>query len=208
MDELQLLHRALNELRRSAFGQPSGPEVRALYEHLLPTIRRVVARACIRNGGLGQRADMVAFAEEQVQSIFEHLFERQAYRLCQWRPERGRRKLTGWVAMIAERRVLTAIRSLRRSEGPSLSLVEVEDPGPTVDELVTSRQQLRRIRERVVPGLAERDRRIFGLLFDERQTPRQIADELGMKLNTVHKAMSRIRERIRRAEDDVGGEVQ
>lgn len=108
---------------------------------------------------------------------------------------RGESDLEGWVAVIAMR---TAYRVMRR-RGPESALPELlpADPAPSPGERAERREFLDRL-DAAFRRLGREDFELLRLAFFEECSYREIADALGMPLNSVSPKLIRAQEKLRK----------
>lgn len=103
------------------------------------------------------------------------------------------RSFEGWAYTIAYRTFLDS----RRTSHPANELPrDAEYNAPNPEENVISTQQQAQI-ERYIARLDENYRLIFELRFIEEYSYEEIAERLGMKLNTVKTRIARVRKQMR-----------
>lgn len=166
----------------------------ALMGRLAPVIQKRVAWVLSRRGS-PRRADVLDYTQE----VLVRLWEDEHHILKTWTPDRGA-KLETFVALVAERLVLSALRSGRKSgwrEDPTLG----EDLARKVSDVdleqeVWSRDLLTRLLDRLEEELTPRSRQLFSALFVEELPPEQVAEQLGMSLNALYSWRSRFKARM------------
>ena len=107
-------------------------------------------------------------------------------------------KLRGYLAVIARRRAINALRSAKRAAPLELEDDELPIPAPGPEDDFLRREEYEALRQ-TVDALPEPDRTIFirHYFFYEKTAP--IAEALGLNVNTVQMKLWRGRERLRRA---------
>lgn len=106
------------------------------------------------------------------------------------------RKLRGYLSVIARRRALNALRSRKPQEVPlEDDTVQLPVPGP--EDGSVRREEYAALR-RAVDGLPEPDRTIFIRHYFFYQTTAEIAQAMGINVNTVKMKLKRGRERLQR----------
>ncbi len=196
-DDRRLVERAMSGDSRA---------IRALVDALTPTIQARVARALIRRGSVAGR-DVRQEVEDLVQDVFAYLFDSDGKVLRQWEPEKGM-GLRGFVGLITERRVASALRSPKRSpftrEEPTATAdadgVSIEPAAPAHDgpeRVALNRDAMRTVVERMERALSPMGFRVFRLLFCEERSPVDVQEELGLSADAVYAWRSRIRKTAR-----------
>ena len=108
---------------------------------------------------------------------------------------RGTSDLEGWVAIIAMR---TALHIMRRS-APEAALPEIlpAAPTPAPGERADRAEFLNRL-DAAFRKLTEEERRLLRLAFFEEKSYKDIADSLGMPLNSVSPTLIRAKEKLKK----------
>ncbi len=104
-------------------------------------------------------------------------------------------KLKGYLAVIARRRALNALRDVRQALPLEEDTVQIPAPGPE-SELI--RRETYTALRRTVDDLPEPDRTIFLRHYYFYQSTAEIADAMGINVNTVQSRLRRGRENLRR----------
>lgn len=192
------------KLARDDVGRVLGGDVaarRRFVTALLPIVHVRVARTLLRRRGADAPAR--AQVEDFAQDVFEYLFRDEGRRLRQWDPERGM-SLENYVGMIAEQRVLAALRTRRHNpwtEEPTCAehLAAALPPQASPDRDVAARQMLERLVDEVRAQLSPKGRQIFQRLVLEDRSVAEVSVELGMSPSALHAWSSRLRKRLREA---------
>jgi RNA polymerase sigma factor (sigma-70 family) len=167
-----------------------------------PVIQARVARGLLlwRQGGNAGR-DVRQEVEDLTQEVFLVLFADDGRVLRSWQPERGL-TLAGFVGLVAERQVASILRSGRRSpwrDDPTLParLDEIAD-GQGPEALVASREQMRRLLDRLTEELSPLGRQLFQLLFLDELAIDDAARQTGLSPEALYAWRSRLRRLCRR----------
>ncbi len=126
-----------------------------------------------------------------------------------WDDYDGRTAFRGWLVGIV-RRVASGYRRAGRRLRNRLERVETPPTPATIETRLLQREQLERI-EAFIESLGTRHREVFVLAELEGLTAPEIAETLGIKLNTVYSRLRVARERFRatmareRAREEQGG---
>lgn len=182
--------------RRALEGDPIA--LRSLVATLTPVIQARVARTLLaRRSRLAGGRSVREEVEDLTQEIFLALFAREARVLRSWEPERGL-SLLNFVGLVAERQVLSFLRSGRRNswkEEPSLTGDELEteapDRGP--EEIAVSREHLSRLLDRLRESLSPLGWRLFDLLFVQELSQSEVQAASGLSADAVYAWRSRLR---------------
>jgi RNA polymerase sigma-70 factor (ECF subfamily) len=179
-------------LNRALSGDPSA--VRELVAKLLPIIQVRVARILARRRTRGAR-DVRQEVEDFAQEVFVALFEADGRVLRAWDPERGL-SLASFCGLVAEREVASILRSGRRSpwtEDATANEDLEEAVGATLEtELgIASRDQLRRLTDRLREELSPRGLELFQRLIVEEESVESVAQSTKMSAAAVYAWRSR-----------------
>src|SRR5687767_9449409 len=136
---------------------------------LTPVVQARVARTLLaRRSRLGSGRDIRQEVEDMSQEVFLSLFTRDAHILRSWQAERGL-SLENFVGMVAERQVVSFLRSGRRNpwkEDPTaVEDLDVTAPDSGPEEVTASREQLSLLLERLREKLSPLGHQLFVLLF-------------------------------------------
>lgn len=169
-------------------------ELRRLVDWLTPVVQERVARL-LASQAPGRR-NLRQELEDLTQEVFMSLFAERARVLRSWRPQRGA-SLRTFVALVAERRVYSLLRSARRSPstaeaGPAsepTSRSSEADP----ERRAESRDELRRLLARLRARLSPLGLRMFELLFVDERSLEEIGRETGLSEQAIYAWRSRLR---------------
>jgi RNA polymerase sigma-70 factor (ECF subfamily) len=179
---------------------------RQLVEALTPTIRASVARELSfrrRRAGRANEHDV----EDITQSVLLRLFTDGGRTLKAWNPARGR-KLESFVALLAQRRTVSVLRSRRQSHS-------VEDPMPAEDldqnaveangpeSRTISRDMLAALVEAVRARSSARGAQVFKLLYLEGMETEDVCAATGLNAAAVYQWKHRLRQLL----DEVAAEL-
>lgn len=170
----------------------------ALVERLMPVVQKRVAWVLSRRPSARRtsRQDVL----DHAQDVFVRLLEPQSKVLEAWDPARGA-SLATFVGLVAERQVLSTLRSGRRGawrEDPTLDgeAPVLVDDGPDLEARTWSRDLLERLLDHLEEELTPRGRQLFVALYVEEAEPEAVAEQLGMSLNALYSWRSRFKARI------------
>ncbi|MEM6794479.1 MAG: sigma-70 family RNA polymerase sigma factor [Acidobacteriota bacterium] len=194
------LEPTLEQLTR-LLDEPQG--LRQLVARLTPVIQMRVAHVLLRQAGARNLAQEV---EDLTQDVFIHLFQEDAKALRGWQPRRGL-SLDSFVALVAERRVYSKLRSARRNPWTEVPCPDehMEGTSREVDpeRRAGSRQQLRRLLAHLKSELSPLGRQMFDLLFVREASHAEVMRLTGLGADAVYAWRSRLRRRaseLRRTE--------
>ncbi len=175
--------------------------LRNLVDALTPTIQSRVARVLLRTGCQGRRGSVRQEVDDLTQEVFVRLFAREGRALRTWDQARGL-TLPHYVGLVAEREVISMLRSKRRSlytERPTeqAQLEASALPDETAEMSMLTRQLATVMCERLQHTLSPLGFRVFELLFREEHSPEAVCSELGMSADALYAWRSRIRKTAR-----------
>jgi len=202
--DLQLIERALSG---------DAAAVRTLVDRLAPVVQKRVACAFLRGGSGGGRG-IRPEVEDATQEVLLSLFSEHGKALRSWSPERGL-SLEGFVGLVAQRQVLSVLRSRRRS--PYTALPRAPED---LDEVrPSSRRSLHRVTEardalsRLAEGLQRRlspvGLDVFERMYVEQQGVEEVSRDTGLSADAIYQWRTRIKRAARetRAELSREGEL-
>lgn len=168
---------------------------RSLVQKLLPIVQARVARTLVRRRG-GSGRDVRQEVEDLAQEVFAALFENQGKILRAWDPERGL-SLASFCGLVAEREAASILRSGRRSPWTEAAteLDELErelDHAKGADAVLSSKEQLARLVERLRESLSPRGLELFHRLVVEEESVESVCKTTGMTADAVYAWRSRI----------------
>ena len=165
---------------------------------LTPVIQARVARTLLaRRSLLASGRDLRQEVEDQSQEVFLALFARDAHILRSWQSERGL-SLENFVGLVAERQVLSFLRSGRRNpwkEDSSLAEDEIDTATPDSDpeEVTANREYLSHLLDRLREELSPLGHRLFQLLFVQELSQTEVQEASGLSADAVYAWRSRLR---------------
>ena len=135
--------------------------------------------------------------EDLSQDVFLALFSRDGYVLRTWQAERGL-SLENFVGLIAERQVLSFLRSGRRNpwkEEPLLASDELDPEAPESgpEAAASSREHLALLLGRLREELSPLGWRLFELLFVREMSQSEVEAATGLSADAVYAWRSRLR---------------
>lgn len=170
---------------------------------LTPVIQARIARTLLayRRGGSAGR-DVHQEVADLAQEVFLMLFINDGKVLRSWQPERGL-TLENFVGLVAERQTVSLLRSGRRSpwkEDPTLEadLDQHAASQPEPEVAAASRDQLRRLLERLKEELSPLGRQLFDLIFVQELDVGEVERKTGLSADAVYAWRSRLRKVARR----------
>jgi RNA polymerase sigma factor (sigma-70 family) len=183
-------------VRRALSGDPTA--LRGLVAALTPVIQARVARTLLaRRYRLAGGRDVRQEVEDLSQDVFLALFSRDGHVLRTWQAERGL-SLENFVGLIAERQVLSFLRSGRRNpwkEDASFTAEELETEAPESgpEETASSREHLALLLDRLREELSPLGWRLFELLFVREMSQSEVEAASGLSADAVYAWRSRLR---------------
>jgi len=193
-------------LRRALAGERSA--VRALIDALAPVVQARVARILLRRRA--PQRDIRQETEDLVQEVLLVLFADSARALRQWDPARGM-SLANFVGLVAEREVISILRSKRRSpwtEEPVLDaeLEKPHDEQPSTERLFEDREALEALLAAIHARLGDRGMLLFQWLVVEGRPVEDICAALGMTPDAVYAWKSRLAKLVREVAKDLASD--
>jgi RNA polymerase sigma-70 factor (ECF subfamily) len=169
-----------------------------LVSALTPVVQARVARTLLaRRTRLAGGRNLRQEVEDLSQEVFLALFSRDGHVLRTWQAERGL-SLENFVGLVAERQVLSFLRSGRRNpwkEDPLLAAEELEPeaPGSGPEEIVASREHLSLLVDRLHEELSPLGWRLFEMLFVQELSQAEVQAASGLSADAVYAWRSRLR---------------
>ena len=191
-------------------GQPPDA-VRALVDHLSPVVQARVARILLNRRGQARARDVRQEIEDLSQEVFLSLLDRDGRILRAWDATKGL-SLRNFVGLVAERQVLSILRSGRRSpwtEDPTLDTeMDLGATGQAADQeaRVTQRDLLEKLFDRVREHLSPQGMQLFDLIIVQQADPSAICESLSMTANAVYAWRSRLKKLVTRLAAEIAAE--
>lgn len=202
-DTVGLLRRALNGDQTSLTG---------LVAVLTPVVQARVARTLLaRRSSLPGGRNVRQEVEDLSQDVFLALFTQDARVLRSWQSERGL-SLENFVGLVAERQVLSFLRSGRRNpwkEDTSLmeDALDAEAPESGPEEVTASREHLSLLLDRLREEVSPQGRRLFDLLFVQEMSLPEVRSASGLSDDAVYAWRSRLRRVARKILAEMSGKT-
>jgi RNA polymerase sigma-70 factor (ECF subfamily) len=185
--------------------------VRSLIDELTPVIQARVVRALARRkagpaAGRSARQEM----EDMAQEVFVALFADDARVLRGWNKARGL-SLVNYVGLVAERQVVSILRSGRRSpwtdEPTALDTLAgtVDDASPA-EVRIASREAFAALLDRLRATLTPNGLDLFYALFVDEESVKAVCERTGMTEDAVYQAKSRIAKVIKKLAAEIEAE--
>jgi DNA-directed RNA polymerase specialized sigma24 family protein len=197
------------DLVRSALaGDPAA--LNRLVAVLTPVIQARVSRTLLaQRFRLAGGRDVRQEVEDRSQDVFLELFSRDAHVLRDWQAERGL-SLENFVGLVAERQVLSFLRSGRRNprkEDPSIppEELEAEVPEPGPEKVAAIREHLALLLDRLREELSPLGWWLFELLFVQELSVDEVRAASGLSADAVYAWRSRLRSLARKLQAEMSG---
>jgi RNA polymerase sigma factor (sigma-70 family) len=177
---------------------------------LTPVIQARVARTLLaRRSLLASGRDLRQEVEDQSQEVFLALFARDGHVLRAWQAERGL-SLENFVGLVAERQVLSFLRSGRRNpwkEDPSFAEDDLDTAASDSDpeEITASREHLSLLLDRLREELSPLGHRLFQLLFVQELSQMEVQAASGLSADAVYAWRSRLRRVVQKLLAEMSG---
>jgi RNA polymerase sigma-70 factor (ECF subfamily) len=196
-------------VRRALAGDPAA--LNKLVAVLTPVIQARVTRTLLARrhrlaGGRVVRQEV----EDLSQDVFLALFSRNARVLRDWQPGRGL-SLQNFVGLVAERQVLSFLRSGRRNyfwkEDPILTEEELERESPEIgpEDFAASRELLSLLLDRLREELSPLGWWLFELLFVQELSQAEVEAASGLSADAVYQWRRRLRLLARKLLAEISG---
>jgi len=171
------------------------PAVSQLVDRLTPVVQSRVARRLLAQG-CGRERNVRQEVEDLVQEVFLRLFAEQGRVLREWRPERGL-SLENFVGLVAERQAVSILRTGKRNpwkEDPTLD-GDLDRASPEVgpEQVVASRQRLRKVVDRLREDLSPLGWQLFDLIYLRELTVDEVETRTGLSRVAIYAWRSRLR---------------
>lgn len=134
-----------------------------------------------------------------VQEVFLFLVANDGAALRAWDPARGR-SLPSFVRLVARHRVLSFLRSGRRSpwtEEPTLLSDMTLEPTPSPESEVGLREEAQRIVEELQKVLTPRGRKLFEEIYLEERSVAEVCARHGLSRDALYAWRTRTRRQVR-----------
>jgi DNA-directed RNA polymerase specialized sigma24 family protein len=144
------------------------------------------------------------------QDVFVRLFADGGKVLLSWDPAAGL-SLAGFVRLVAQREVSSALRSRRRTplahdaRDPVLLDEQVAPTTCSLDTRVHSRERLEQVVRHLSGHVSPRGMDIFRRLFVNRDSPQQVSSELRLTLVSVYQWRTRLARAVRQSVGSLAG---
>ncbi|HEY0511311.1 MAG TPA: hypothetical protein VGH73_05375 [Thermoanaerobaculia bacterium] len=195
-------------MRRALAGEPAAKS--RLVAVLTPVVQARVARTLLARqtrlaGGRVVRQEV----EDLSQDVFLALFSRDGRVLRDWEAERGL-SLENFVGLVAERQVLSFLRSGRRNPWKEDSAFAAEDFEPEVpdsdpEKTAASREHLALLLDRLREELSPLGWWLFELLFVQDLSQAEVEAVSGLSADAVYAWRSRLRRLARKLRAEMSG---
>jgi RNA polymerase sigma-70 factor (ECF subfamily) len=196
-------------LRRALAGEQTA--LARLVAVLTPVIQARVARTLLsRKARLAGGRSVRQEVEDLSQEVFLALFARDAHVLRSWQAERGL-SLENFAGLVAERQVLSFLRSGRRNPQQETAWGEDEIDAPAPDsgpeEVAAGREHLARLLDRLREEASPLGYRLFHLLFVQELSLPEVRAASGLSADAVYAWRSRLRRLAQSLLAEMSGKV-
>jgi RNA polymerase sigma factor (sigma-70 family) len=188
-----------------------GRAVRALVDQLTPVIQARVARGLVRRSRAAAGRNVRQEVEDFVQEVMISLFAENGRALRAWDPRRGL-SLNNFVGFLAERQIITILRTAKRSpwtEDPTLE-GDLEGPMGSDDHLAAALES-QQVWELVLDRLTERLSPLGAALFEavwlNERSVTEAAEQFSMSRDAVYAWQSRLGKALRVVATEVMSEA-
>ena len=190
----------LHDVTQALDGNPQALD--RLIDGLTPVVQERVARILMR--GASRRPNIRSVVEDLTQEVFFALFDNQGRILKDWAPERGL-SLERFVALVAERRVLSVLRRKRRNpwteEATEQEVLDRRTAAVDLDQQVQGRDQLGHMLQSLKQQLSPLGWHVFELLFVRELSVVEVAEATTLTPDAIYAWRSRLRRLARRLRD-------
>jgi DNA-directed RNA polymerase specialized sigma24 family protein len=189
----------------------SATAIGELVEELSPVVQQRVARALLM-GGRRSQGQLRAEVEDLCQEVLLALFANDGRVLRDWDPERGL-SLKGFVGLVAQRQVLSLLRSRQRSPLSTVPTDPVDlelqlGEGTGGAELSSdARQTLERLSLGLRERLSAAGLEMFYRLYVWEQSLEEVRKETGLSLEALYQWRTRIRKAALEVQAELSAEA-
>lgn len=181
--------------------------LRDLTRQLAVIVRCRVLRSLLRRRRASLGRDLAQEATDLTQEVIVSLFQDDQKTLRAWDPERGL-GLGRFVGLVAEREVVSILRSRRRSpwsDDPTApeDLEPLTRRSPDPESQVSGRELAEKLLERLRAELSPLGLQLFLMFWRDQREVHEICDELSMSKEAVWAWRSRLRKRARAIADEL-----
>jgi RNA polymerase sigma-70 factor (ECF subfamily) len=153
-------------------------------------------RRVLRRYNASQTPDEV---EDLVGDLWLRLLDNDMKRLRRFEPERGI-KVSTWLGLLTTNYVIDSLRRRRKYD----SLDNIPEP-ITVEspQSELEKRQQAAVAARALRQLSSKDRSFFMACFHEERSPAELAEELGVSLNTIYSRKFKLRAKLIRIVEEL-----
>ncbi len=166
--------------------------VNQLVNRLTPIVQSRAERKLLSSSS---NRDVRQDVKDYTQDVFLHLFDRQGQILKDWQPERGM-SLDNYVGLVAERRVISLLRSGKRNPWRETEALENVDEPTGREDLESSAvrsDRLSRLLTRLRGSLSPLGWQLFELLYIKEQSVSEVQQQVNLSADAVYAWRSRLR---------------
>lgn len=184
------------------------PALAAVVDGWTPIVQARVVRVLSRRG-YRNSPRIRQEIEDFVQEVFVALFENEARALRSWKPTGGL-SLNNWVGLIAERQVLTILRTGKRNpwteEPTPIETLDMPTQSRDPQAVAIASDKFGRLLERLQEELSPLGWTLFTKLYVEEASVDTVVEAFEMTADAVYAWRSRLRRTARRLERDLMSE--
>lgn len=183
--------------------------VRHLIGALTPVVQARVSRALWAHRSQARGRDLRQETADLIQEVFVALFEKDGKALRAWDPDRGS-NLQNFVGLIAERQVMSVLRSRRRnpwSEDPTEQQdMDIRPVAADAEERVASREQLSTLYARLRGQLTPRGLELFELHVVRGRGVPELSAAFDMTPDAIYAWKSRLKRTLKKLHEELKNE--
>jgi len=170
--------------------------IRAVVTALTPVVQARVVRGLLRRRPAREGRDIRQEVDDMMQEVFAALFAHGGRALRAWAPDRGL-SLENFVGLIAERQVVTILRSQRRNPWRDVpEELDALEPRAIPDEGgapgIESRSSLELLLDRLREALSPRGLELFQRLYVEEEPVEEVARSMSMTREAIYAWRNRV----------------
>jgi DNA-directed RNA polymerase specialized sigma24 family protein len=180
--------------------------VRSLVDRLSPVVSKRVAATLWQRSA---RRNVAQDAVDMTQDVFLSLFQANGKALRAWDPTRGM-SFESFVGLLAQHQVISILRNGRtapwRDDSPEMDgqLEALGAPEPSPEAVVSSRECLRSLLDRLKESLSPRGLELFQRIIIDEEPIDALSADTGLSKDAIYQWKSRLHRTIRALADEGG----